>query len=260
MGYDFGADPFLFYKSIFKEAVKMKGRPNTINAFANLLSSLSLFCGFVSIVFSLEEHYTFSAWAIILSVVFDGLDGQIARLNPVPSDFGKELDSLIDVISFGIAPSILGYVFIYRDFHVWATMALFIYLFCSVMRLAKYNVTPKEKLVNYFLGLPTTISGGVLASFILVYRKEDVILAHLMPVTFFIIILILAVLMVSNIKYLNLEGIKKLLGKNVKITVLTLLILANIFTYFKREGIFAFIIFLVYLICAPFLAKRVYSK
>jgi len=123
-----------------------------MNYLANFLTVLSLFFGFLSIIFSLESHFTFASWAIILSVIFDGLDGQVARKNPVPSEFGKELDSLADVVSFGIAPSILGYIFIYRTFYFWATLALFIYLFCSVMRLAKYNITPKDKLADYFYG------------------------------------------------------------------------------------------------------------
>src|SRR3990167_5481174 len=105
-----------------------------MNLLANFLSILSLIFGFVSIIFSLESHFTFASWAIILSVIFDGLDGQIARLNPTLSEFGKQLDSLVDVVSFGVAPSVLGYIFVYRNFYLGATLALFIYLFCSVMR------------------------------------------------------------------------------------------------------------------------------
>lgn len=84
-----------------------------MNLLANFLTGLSLIGGFAAIIYSLEGHFTFACWAIILSVIFDGLDGQIARKNPVPSEFGKELDSLVDVVSFGIAPLILGYVFVY---------------------------------------------------------------------------------------------------------------------------------------------------
>ena len=69
-----------------------------MNYLANSLTILSLFFGFISIVFSLESHFTFACWSIILSVLFDGLDGQVARKNPTPSEFGKELDSLVDVI------------------------------------------------------------------------------------------------------------------------------------------------------------------
>ena len=63
-----------------------------MNQLANLLSTLSLIFGFISIIFSLESQFTFASWAILLSVVFDGLDGQVARKNPTPREFGKELD------------------------------------------------------------------------------------------------------------------------------------------------------------------------
>jgi len=219
-----------------------------MNLLANFLTGLSLIGGFAAIIYSLEGHFTFACWAIILSVIFDGLDGQIARKNPVPSEFGKELDSLVDVISFGIAPSILGYVFVYREFYFWATLVLFIYLTCSVLRLAKYNITPKEKLVNYFYGLPTTVSGGVLASFILIFRKHRDLSPP--PVIFLFIVLTLAILMVSRIKYLNLDGLKQVLGKSMPL----LLVIALISIIFLPE-ITIFALFIIYLLFSPFVVK-----
>ena len=232
-----------------------------MKSLANFITVLSLICGFVSIIFSIEGHFTFASWAIILSVIFDGLDGQVARKNPLPSEFGKELDSLVDVVSFGIAPSILGYVFIYRHFYFWATLALFIYLFCSVMRLAKYNITPKEKLVNYFYGLPTTVSGGMLASFILIFRKGKDIspLPQSVPVIFLFMVLFLAFLMVSRVRYLNLDGLKQLFGKKTNLTVLILVVLLILDAFLRKAGIFIFTLFLIYLLFSPFMVKRLNS-
>lgn len=229
-----------------------------MNNLANILTYLSLIFGFASIIFSLEAHFTFASWAIIASMVFDGLDGQVARRNPVPSEFGKELDSLVDVIAFGIAPSLLGYIFIYREFHFWGTGILFIYLFCSVQRLAKYNVTPKEKMANYFYGLPTTISGGTLASFVLIYRKKGIeALPAYVPVFFIVMVLILALLMVSHIKYFNLEGIKRFI-KNKKFLLLLVFILMVVESaVFKKAGITMFICFLIYLLFSPVMVKRI---
>ncbi|MCX5710895.1 MAG: CDP-alcohol phosphatidyltransferase family protein, partial [Candidatus Omnitrophica bacterium] len=99
-----------------------------MNYLADVLSYSSLFCGFLCVVLSLEGHFVLACWLILLAVIFDGLDGQIARPNQVPSEFGKELDSLIDVVSFGMAPAILAYIFIYRDFYVLSVLSLFIYL------------------------------------------------------------------------------------------------------------------------------------
>jgi CDP-diacylglycerol---serine O-phosphatidyltransferase len=229
-----------------------------MNQLANILTILSLFCGFVSIIFSLESHFTFACWAIIFSVVFDGLDGQIARKNHSPSEFGKELDSLVDVIAFGIAPSVLGYIFIYREFYFWATLALFVYLFCSVMRLAKYNITPKEKLANYFYGLPTTVSGGVVASFVLIFRrgKDFSPLPAMVPAVFLILVLILAYLMVSRVRYLNLDGLRQVLARKTKSVVLLLILALIMAVVFKKAGTALFLLFLIYLIFSPVVVKR----
>ena len=229
-----------------------------MNYLANFLTGLSLICGFISIIFSLESHFTFASWAIILSVIFDGLDGQIARLNPVPSDFGKESDSLVDVVSFGIAPAVLGYIFIYQDFHqLLATFALLVYLFCSVIRLARFNLTPKERLVNYFYGLPTTVSGGMLASFILIYRKRaDILLPKYVPIIFLFMVLFLAFLMISRVRYLNLDGLKQVFGKKIKLVVLALLILLILAAFLRKAGVTVFALFLIYLLFSPIVVKR----
>ena len=233
-----------------------------MNYLANSITALSLICGFASIIFSVEGHFTFASWAIILSVIFDGLDGQIARKNPVASGFGKELDSLADVVCFGIAPSILGYIFVYRTFYFWATLALFVYLFCSVMRLAKYNITPKEKLADYFYGLPTTVSGGILASFILIYRKgKDIsLLPQYVHIIFLFMALLLAFLMVSRVRYLNLDGLKRLFARKTKLTVLVLVILLILAGFFRKSGVAIFMLFLIYLLFSPFVIKRLNNQ
>jgi CDP-diacylglycerol--serine O-phosphatidyltransferase len=234
-----------------------------MNYLANLLTIASLVFGFVSIIFSLESHFTFASWAIIFSVIFDGLDGQIARKNPIPSEFGKELDSLVDVVSFGIAPSVLGYIFVYKHFYFWATLALFVYLLCSVMRLAKFNIISKEETVNYFYGLPTTASGGIVASFILLYRKYTNLPP---PFIFLLLVLVLAYLMVSKIKYLNLDGLKQQLSQNKLLMlgiILTLAITLIIFLLITAKFIPEIIIltlFLIYLLFSPLMVKSSHNS
>ena len=220
-----------------------------MNYLANFVTGLSLASGFMAIIFSLGHHFTYACWAIMLSVIFDGLDGQIARRSPAySSEFGKELDSLVDVVSFGIAPSLLSYIFIYRNFSCLAISVLFIYLACSVMRLAKYNITPKEKLANYFYGLPTTISGGILASFILIHRKHTRLPT---PFIFLLIVLCLSFLMVSKTRYLNLDGLKQILGKKI----LPVLLIAFI-AFVLRPEMTVFALLVIYLIFCPFLLRK----
>jgi CDP-diacylglycerol--serine O-phosphatidyltransferase len=229
------------------------------NWLANFLSILNLGFGFSSIILALESHFTFSCWAIIFAVVCDGLDGQLARKSPLESAFGKELDSLIDVISFGLAPAILGYIFIYRHFHPWATIAFFIYLLCGVMRLARYNITPDDEMGNYFLGLPTTMSGGVLASFILIYRSYASLPA---PRMFLFLVLGLAFLMVSRVRYINLDGLKKVISRTSLPILFTLLAAVGaLAAFYFLSGMFlpqvmVFSLFATYLLLSPFLTRK----
>ena len=242
----------------------------TANLAANILTVLSLFCGFASMIFSLEGCFTPACWAIILSVILDGLDGQVARKNPVPSELGKQLDSLVDVVAFGVAPSILGYVFIYKHFKFGAAVALFAYLICSVWRLAKYNLTPKSEMLNHFIGLPTTASGALLASFILIYRKQedmmipefvpDLLSPQFTPFIFLVLVLLLAFLMVSRVPYLNLDGFKQFAGSKFKLAIFVLVAALSAAGAFKKAGVVLFSLFLIYLIFSPFVVKRLNSS
>jgi CDP-diacylglycerol--serine O-phosphatidyltransferase len=233
-----------------------------------MMTFISLCSAFLSIVFSLEGHFTFACWAVIGSVVFDGLDGQLARYTRSSSEFGKELDSLVDVIAFGVAPAILGYkfvyevfaapetiagsffarLFVYKGFHPLAMFALFMYLFSSVFRLAKYNVTPKESLTNYFIGLPTTAAGGVLASFILMYREYAKVPN---PELFLCLELLLAFFMISRIRYPNLDAVIRLAGNKIFAVLIILVIIVALF--WPQETVF--VLSLGYLIVCPLIIR-----
>jgi len=248
LGFHLGAFFVLPVQGTIKKGIQM-------SQLANLLTTLSLFCGFSSVLLSLAGEFTFSAYAIILSVVLDGFDGQVARKTQASSEFGKELDSLVDVVSFGVAPVLLGSIFIYRQFYLLAIAALFIYLLCAVIRLARYNIVTKDCQDNCFNGLPTTVSGGVLVSFVLVCRHKE-IAAQSVNLSFIILVLILASLMVSRIRYLNLDGLKRALGGILKPVIMIILFVFILALYFNKVGILLFSIFLIYLIFSPFVVKR----
>ena len=142
----------------------------------------------------------------------------------------------------------MGRIFEYKGFHPLAMFALFMYLFCSGFRLAKYNVTPKEALTNYFLGLPTTAAGGVLASFILMYRKHARVPN---PELFLCLELLLAFFLISRIRYLNLDTIIRLVGKK---TFAVVLIIVIILTLFDPE-LTVFILTAGYLLVCPLIVR-----
>ncbi|MDH5174685.1 MAG: CDP-diacylglycerol--serine O-phosphatidyltransferase, partial [Elusimicrobiota bacterium] len=108
--------------------------------------------GFYSIISSIERNFTSSAWAILLAVILDVFDGRIARLTRSTSRFGLEFDSLADLISFGLAPSILIYQVVLRDIKGGVLVA-FLFVIAGVLRLARFNVKVVEKDIAYFDGL-----------------------------------------------------------------------------------------------------------
>ncbi len=225
-----------------------------MNNLANFITCVSLICGFASIIFSLENRISFASWAIILSVILDGIDGLAARANLTSTDFGKELDSLADIVSFGVAPAILCYVFMPLGGAYFVTnLVLFIYLVCSMIRLARYNIISKEKSADYFSGLPITVSGGIIALFVLVHLRH-----MMMPVKgiFLPLILVLSFLMASNIKYLKLSGLKQVVdSKKFKYFFAVMLI----FLLIAPVDI-TFLLFAFYLAVVPSLSGKSLSN
>ncbi len=225
-----------------------------MNNLANVITCVSLVCGFASIIFSIENRIFLAALAIILSVIFDGIDGLVARVNFAATDFGKELDSLADIVCFGVAPAVLCYVFMPLEGGFFVVdLALFTYLVCSMLRLAKYNIIPKEKSADCFFGLPITASGGIIAAFVLVH-----VLHMLMPAKgiFASLILVLSFLMVSNIKYLKLSGLRRAFsGKKFKYFIAVMIV----FLIIAPIDII-FLLFAFYLAAVPSFSGKVLSN
>jgi CDP-diacylglycerol--serine O-phosphatidyltransferase len=228
------------------------------NHLANIFSLVNLILGFISVIFSFKSQFFMASWAIVLSVFFDGLDGQLARMNSRPNQFGRELDSLADLVSFGIAPLVLGYALIYGRFHPWAVGVLSVYLICAVLRLARYNLTPKEELSNCFIGLPVTMSGGILVFFILLYLQS---VQYFPKYGFLFLLLGLSFLMISKIKYPNLNSVRMILCRSIPAIFASFagLLLVLFASYWIAGGLsfplIMAILFIIYLIFSPFVVK-----
>ena len=153
---------------------------------ADLVTLVNVVFGMVSIFFVLEEKYSFAAGALLLAVIFDYFDGKIARKLGQQNIFGKELDSLADTISFGVAPAILGFSLIQTPM---AIAAFTIFLFAGVLRLARYNIMHVKE---GFEGMPITLNGIIIPA---IYFLN-------VPVEFYpYIYIFLGILMVSSIKF-----------------------------------------------------------
>jgi CDP-diacylglycerol--serine O-phosphatidyltransferase len=124
----------------------------------------NLFFGFWGIIAALRGDYGLAAWLIFVAGVADALDGRIARLVRTGSPFGVELDSLVDLVSFGVAPAILIYKLVLESGD-WSWALAFIYVACVATRLARFNIEQGGQAKVYFLGLPSPMAGVTLASF-----------------------------------------------------------------------------------------------
>ncbi len=138
----------------------------------NLCTTASLFFGFLSIVKSLGGEFTKAAWMILVSGIFDMLDGRIARLTNTDSRFGVEYDSLVDLTSFGLAPGILMYVWSLKSFGKLGWLVAFLYFACGALRLARFNVQVDSVESKYFQGLPIPMAAYTLASFVIFHHHH----------------------------------------------------------------------------------------
>lgn len=148
----------------------------------NLLTTGTLFCGFYAIVAAIDGNFSRSGMAVFFAMVFDGLDGRVARWTNTQSDFGKEYDSLSDMVAFGLAPSIVVYQWgvkaIAEYGKLWGRigwLAAFFYAVCAALRLARFNVKSSTSDKRFFEGLPSPSAAACVAGFIWVSSEYTVI-------------------------------------------------------------------------------------
>ncbi|MNI40574.1 Phosphatidylcholine synthase [compost metagenome] len=166
----------------------------------NMFTLGNLFLGMLAIMLTFDGRYSMAAIMVIVAMLLDGLDGRVARALNAQSDFGKELDSLSDIISFGVAPALIMYTIslhgIQQPGVAWVITAVF--PMCGALRLARFNV--QKGIPGYFIGLPIPAAGGVLATIALFHKT--------ITTPYFIVsILLLSYLMVSSVKYPNFKKV-----------------------------------------------------
>ncbi|MDD4909720.1 MAG: CDP-diacylglycerol--serine O-phosphatidyltransferase [Candidatus Omnitrophica bacterium] len=211
---------------------------------ANIVTILSLIFGFSSIFLALNLKYSMASWFIIWAVLCDIIDGKIARLSPTPSEFGKEFDSLADMVSFGVAPAVLVYMLAFgNQFNIQNIFVVCLYLSCGAFRLARFNIYSKGRPRGYFKGLPITASGAFLASFVLWAHRFDI---GVRQEIFWLVLLILSLLMGSNIRYPNFSNFKAARGF-IGVSLLLLSIIAALMS----KGVALLIIFFTYVALSP---------
>jgi CDP-diacylglycerol---serine O-phosphatidyltransferase len=133
---------------------------------------MNLFCGFLAIIQISEGQLHYGAWLIVLAGLFDALDGFMARITNSTSSFGIELDSLSDVVSFGVAPGYLLYAFGLQELHLSGYILAALPPVCGAIRLARFNVDAKTETTDYFKGLPIPVQAIMVVGFFLTFRNS----------------------------------------------------------------------------------------
>lgn len=200
----------------------------------NLFTGASIYLGILAISYAFMGRFTLACWLVLVSLIFDGLDGRVARLTGTTSKFGVEFDSLADVVAFGVAPAMI--LFFYTGFHYgkFGVVVAGLYVVFGAIRLARFNITTTQNEPNVFIGLPIPAAAVFVVSWLLFEMYLSRIYPHYSyEILLFLMVASLAVslLMVSNIRYpsfkkMNLErfGFKKII-------VFLMLVLAILFIY-----------------------------
>lgn len=151
-----------------KHALKRGGRV----LLPSLFTLGNMACGFYALLASVRGEFVSAATAIIAGMVFDALDGRVARMVQGESMFGVEFDSMADFLTFGVAPAHMMYAFILKDYGAWGYPAAFVYALCGGLRLARFNAVAHDTggSKTHFTGLPIPGGAGLLASFVLLYQ------------------------------------------------------------------------------------------
>jgi CDP-diacylglycerol--serine O-phosphatidyltransferase len=212
----------------------------------SVLTTANLFCGFYGIIAALREEFYQAAIAILVAVVFDGLDGKVARLTKTTSNFGVEYDSLADLLSFGAAPSLILYLWALEPVGRFGWLAAFIFLICGALRLARFNVQVGQGSGFHFTGLPIPAAAGMIASLILL-GKDFIAFAEPKPAVILGVACGLALLMVSNIKYRSFKNMR-LRGRHHHWLILLVIPLCGLF--FKPELLIS-MLFVLYIVSGP---------
>lgn len=233
-----------------------KSKPRGIYLLPNLLTTAGLFSGFYAVVMSMNGQFENAAIAIFIAMIFDGLDGRVARITNTQSDFGAEYDSMADMLSFGVAPALVAYNFGLSELGKFGWLAAFIYVACAALRLARFNTQVGTADKSYFQGLASPAAAAVVSGMVWVSMDYD-ISGHDYGIIVAIVTGLSGLLMVSNFKYNSFKE----LNWHGKVPFVALLLIMLIFIIVATApSLVLFIVFILYSIAGPINTFRTVDK
>jgi CDP-diacylglycerol--serine O-phosphatidyltransferase len=200
-------------------AGEVPSRRKGIYLLPNILTTGALFGGFYAVLSGFTGNFEFAAMAIFAAMIFDGLDGRVARMTNTQSDFGVQYDSLSDMVSFGVAPAVVAYGWGVSDLGKLGLAAAFVYASCAALRLARFNVQAELADKKTFTGLPSPVAAALVAGFI--WSTYDLEPSLGLSIVGAILTAAAGLLMVSNFKYPSFKEVD-LRGKVPFIVILSI--------------------------------------
>lgn len=183
------------------QAVKSK----SIYVLPNLFTAAAFFAAFYGIIQAMNRQFDVAAIAVFFSMIFDGMDGRVARMTHTQSEFGVQMDSLADAVSFGVAPALIVYEAYLKDLGKVGWAIAFVYAFCALLRLARFNCNVGVVSKNYFQGLPSPAAAALVAGFVWlgVSNRLPPFIAEYTDVIASIVTLYAGLTMVSNAPFFS---------------------------------------------------------
>jgi len=235
-----------------RKAQRGRAKIKSIYVLPNIFTTLNIYCGFFAIIAAVDGKYVTAAVAIIIAGLFDMLDGKIARVTNTTSKFGVEYDSLADLVSFGIAPGLLMYLWALQPLGRIGWLAAFLYMVCGALRLARFNTQVGSINGDFFNGLPIPGGAGMVAATVLFFNKINLDGSEY-AIVLLILLYVLSFLMVSTVKYYSSKN--SVLLNKMKLDVndlsnLAVIILVLVFIA-AQPSIALFLLGVVYTVSGP---------
>jgi CDP-diacylglycerol--serine O-phosphatidyltransferase len=210
-------------------SIRQKGRMALPGAF----TSGNLFFGFYAIISAFRLELVNASWFVIVGGILDFIDGKVAKFSKSYSRFGMELDSLADLVTFGVAPSVIMFTYFLRSRGEWSWLLVFGFLFAGALRLARYNVESPGPAKKFFTGLPIPVAGIFLVSFIPfsltpLYARYFTGAGHERFLSVFIVLI--SILMISNVQYPSFPSLRRGGVKGMTAVLLLLAFWVGVFT------------------------------
>lgn len=234
----------------------MTNKRKGIYLLPNLLTTAGLFSGFYAVVMSMNNHFESAAIAIFIAMVFDGLDGRVARITNTQSDFGAEYDSMADMVSFGMAPALVAYNYGLTELGKIGWLAAFIYVAGAALRLARFNTQVGTADKRFFQGLASPAAAALVAGMVWVGVDYD-FNGNDISIIVAVITGLSGILMVSNFKYNSFKEV----DWHGKVPFVAILVVLLIFVVVSTApSLVLFLVFVLYAFAGPINTFRTVDK